>query len=784
MVIPLFREGRANWNKNQAALCRYERRLLSYELAVRERVTALRRLSRARHADDACHGIQWYETNLENLGLDPGGDVGGNAGAGSVALPPEDVSQATFRSKIFGAGIDQNFMPGNNAEAMAELRFRGNAGRRARHEREQRRLKTEVDQRHAKAATDGQRAADEHLGSMLTVGRERRAAAAAHWERLWVRKEEAVKETKRFAKLTAARQSAFEKAFNERTVNARERFAASEAERDAAAKSRRDRLWLHRDEKRARAESLCVSVVLKMVDLAVVASETRASIGGVPLPPKVWTRLKLCFCSTDQFFKVSVTPERPTEPRNPSGEANALLQRRNLDRCEGRWRPCRLTPAAFTKETALVEAALSLARNLVDSPMTGPREPPCQYEDNGIVLDGANTNSRDLSVRLVLLGGKNMVNRVRGELESWTGLYCCELETALECAMDLGTTMAAVDSTNAGGRKTRKSSVAARKSIVALLDGSAPSKGEEGIDGATGSMTANESSRTGEFVPIATRAFGCDAAEDDIAAFKEVAAAYYALRTNPKKARTPVPLSTTTEVLTTHLACRSKKGRGGWILVGYPRSLIEAKMLENALTGYVDNDVLAELASGSKSAKVDAKKKKVSVVSPKEVPQLTPTRSGLDAVVCLARAPSRAPSKGLGTRGQPKVGPEDKDLDGMQVGPDDESDELKKDESLAAGTETAQGAQATPVENTGKRQKDHDETNISGKDHGASAEWWSTFEGGQLACELPHEASDERLLETLFLLAVLAQKRKVRSQGSTRVSEPLATSLSQEISRR
>lgn len=700
-------------------------------------------MSRARHANDAYGGIQWFEKNLDKLGLDPGGDHGGSgAGAGGDTLLPDKETQATFRSKLLRTVLDQNFVPSSNAEVMAELRFRGNACRRARREREHRRLKTEVDQRHAKAETDAQRAADEHLDSMLAAGQKRRMTAAAHWELRRVREQQAIRDVERFKEMDVAEEAAFERAFHERSKCAREQYAVGKAGREEVAESFKIKLRLHRDKKRQRVHHLCVEIALKIVDLTVVASETRAD-RGAPLPPSLWMRLKLRFCSPDPFFEASVHPDAANKPLNPVLEANASLQLRNLERCEGQWRPHGLVRAAFENECSPLDLALSVARDLVETTCSTPRESPTAFHGDGNADNGNTTDEWNTSLRLVFLGG---TAAVYSELAGWAGLYCCDLETALECAMDLGTEMATVNAASAGGKKKRRSSGTRNISSVnaGVVDG--------GLTGGTaGTVEHNQTS-------AARKAFDPEARKEDVVAFKEAAAAYHALRTNPKKATASVSLATLTDILVKHLACRSPSGRRGWMLTGYPRSVLEAKLLENALTGYMDDDVATELGVGVKGSASDARKKKDSSVPAENICPSTPSKSGLDAIlhISASRPPKTLPQL------RDVCGSENLDGGHDMKGSDpedDQNDVAERPRSSADRTKMTEISGQDSDEDT--EENAHEEADAFAPERQALIGWWSTFEGGQLVCEVPQEDNDERLLETLFLLVILAQERKV-----------------------
>lgn len=718
-------------------MCQYERRLLNYELAVKESSTARQRISRSRHANDEASGIQWFENNLDKLGLDPGGSKGGGgAGTGGGTVLPEKETRTAFSSRLLRTVLDQKFVPLSNAETMAELRFRGNAGRRGRQEREHRRIKTEVDQRHAKAETDAQRAGDDHFNSMLQEGRDRRKVAAVCWEKRHVSHFRELHDKKAFAELAVSRQNAFEAAFNERSSLTRERYAESSSEREATADTLRAKLQSNRETKRRRVEVMCSEVAHKLSDLAVVASEARAHQGGIPLPPTTWMHLKSWFCSSEPFFSDDTAPVSSPEPRNPILETKTLLEGRNLDRCEGSWRPRWSTLAELPDRTSPLSEALSIARDLVEASDNGPREAPTYGRPGG--RDG----NGKLSVRLVVLGQRKEWHDIFRELGRWTLLYVCNLDTALECAMEVGAEMAASDGKSGKGRK---GSVAGRRDSASGRQGSVGVRKKSVVGREIESAADAEKAAAGEGPElakeaIAHKAFDTDASEDDVAAFKEAAAAYYALRTHPKKGAAPVPLAVRVDLLVKHLSCRAPRGRG-WILVGFPNSLLDSKILENALSGYTDEDVAAELGQGRKASKHDTKTKKGSVArQPEETPP--PPTSGLDAVLSLTRRCSHetaqerrtiASSSGSGLQG----------------------------EAYSPGVESAPPqAKAAGVlgERLGEEDEDDNETT---SDRLAQTAWWKSFAGGHLTCNVSDEANDQRLLETLFLLVNAAQNRKV-----------------------
>lgn len=716
-----YREGRRKWNANQVTLCHYERRLLNYELAVRATAQARQRISRARHSDDQADGVRWFEHNLDRLGLDPGGGSAGGGGGGNPL--PDKETTATFRSRLVRAVLDQNFVPSSNAETMAELRFRGITGRRGRQEREHRRVKTEVDQRRAKAETDTQRAADRHLKGMLDEGRERRELAAACWEERHNVEQKAISAGKRCTEMAAAQEDAFETAFNLRAARARASYDADSAERRARADVLRARLLKECEEKRRRVELMCSQVVHKMVDLAVVASGARASQRGVPLPPTTWAHLKRWFCSSDPFFVDESPTEPPPVPTDPALDAKTALESRNLDRYEGCWRLSAGPPPEATGEPSPLSQALSVARDLLEGSGKGPREPPT-YGRRDRAPDGG--GDEETSVRLVVLGRRDGLGDLCAELGRWVHLYACSLETALECAMEVGAEAARSDGK---GGKGRKGSVSGRKSSCAAVD----ETGE--ADAALALEKAKEATIQKCFHP--------DAAEEDVAAFQAAAVAYHALRTHPKKASAPVPLATTTDLLVKHLYCRAPRERG-WILVGYPSSLLESKLLENALSGYTDEQVAAELGTSGKPPKPDAKAGKGSMVSQQqEEESLVPPRSGLDAVLNLPILRSAT----LQGANQP-VG-----LSATMAG------------SEPGGEPNSETAAAQAEEGGGGIGQDKDEEHVEEDDEDEERDektvWWQGFEGGNLACDVPNGANDERLLEDLFLLVNAAQNRKV-----------------------
>lgn len=336
----LHREGQGNWKANQNALWKYEGRLLSYELATRFRSAGRDRIRRIRCSDDVAGGTRWFEKNLDRLGLDPGNDPAASTGGGrDNALVPDIQTQASFHAKISRAVLDQNFQPSSNAEAMAELRLRGKIGRRARKERKHRRLKTEIDQRNAKAESDALRDASERREATLAAGRTRRAAAAAHREGERVRILESEAAAESFERRKDAETRAFESAFAQRSADARERYFKTAEERNAATDALRLRAQVRRDGKRQAAAAVCEEVAQKIVDLAVASSKARVRNKGLPLAPTTWARLVGQFCSSEPFVSGTVRHESPVPPRDTARDTNARIQRRNLIRYQGNWRP-------------------------------------------------------------------------------------------------------------------------------------------------------------------------------------------------------------------------------------------------------------------------------------------------------------------------------------------------------------------------------------------------------------------------------------------------------------
>lgn len=713
-------------------MCRYERRLLNYELAVRETATARWRISRARHATDVVEGIRCFEENLDRLGLDDGCGVGGagdGLGPGKKNKLPDIETGPAFRSRLLRKVLDQKFVPGSNAETMAELRFKANVGRRARQERENRRVKAEVVNKNAKRETDAQRSADDHLRLLLEKGQSRRKIAASFWEKEQTREAEAAVRQEWSVNKSVAQQAAFETAFNVRAASTRVRHAALSEDREARSDAMRARRESAREEKRGRTESLCLAIAQKIADLAVIASEARMNQGGTPLLPTVWEHLKRWFCSADPFFPEESSLEPQPEPHDSVQEAKAYIEGLNLDKCEADWRPRGVACTGLPPPPSLLEEALGVAWDVVGATGPGPREVPMHKALQSDDCSHIGSTKGSMSIRMVVLGKREGLHDMCAELGRWVNLYVCRVDTVLECAMQIGAEVVSSDAKSVKGKKGTTARKGATKS---------KHKGNDVSIEDSEVLSETEAKTKAEEV-LARTAFDPDASEEQVAAFKEAAAAYFALRSHPKKSALPVPVSMTADLLVKHLSCRAPKGRG-WILVGYPRTLIESKMLEHALSGYTDEDVTMELNVGGKK---DKKKKRRTVLDPTEQPVIP--RSGVDAIVNLVRI-------------RPDVEDEVSQA----------NDENVEKQVASDSTKDIDGRQQEKVRNEGHERgsnvgKDcqEGELDIDAAEASACRTWWEGFEGGHLACDVPDEASDERLLETLFLLANSAQKRKV-----------------------
>ncbi|CAM9132976.1 unnamed protein product [Discosporangium mesarthrocarpum] len=721
------RDGRRAWKSNMVCLSRYERRLLSYELAMMEMEAACRRLSRTKHSNEQAEGTQWFEKNLEKLGLEPGSNGGDEPiSVGNTLLLSKD-SPAAFLDRLEQRVREQSFVPTSNAEAMQELHSRGKAGRKARNERQYRRCKAHLDQRQAQAEAIARGEEERRLQVMLDSARERRAAAAAHWERSWAREARERLGFKRLPALIEENNKRFQEAFEEWAAGVRANHMVVEAARKEEEAVLQVQLDKKREEKRAHATALGKEAVHKLVDLAVVTSEVRAATGpapGQPLPPSLWKALKCRFISQEPFYKEAV-PEQPRWElsHDPTLEARAFLEFGNYSRCRGWWYPegCRGGVGLVQGEVAQwvkdpLQEALMAARKLVTMEWQGQRET--------FLPSGAPATLR------VVMRGRGREEQLRGlcsELERWTGMYVCTLDRAVECAMAVASEEAEREESQ--GFKGAGSAKKGKEGVNRVTDGGSEDGGREGVTEGG----------------VKVEPFSLQAREEDITRFKEVAATYHALKTNPKKASGPIPLQMTTSLLLTHLACKAPPARSdtcgnggrGWILLDYPQTLLEAKMLENGLTGYSDEDVAAELNGGKvpKAAKGKGKGKGSDKQGEEEVPP--PPRSGLD-VVFEFTAPARPVSLGSNSNDKDSTDPPGSASRAIGYTGKRRSVSAKEEPTGGLGGEAGDGMRESED----------------------MAQWWGTFEGGCLWCSVGHEANAERWAETLFLLLQEAEARK------------------------
>ncbi|CAM9160437.1 unnamed protein product, partial [Choristocarpus tenellus] len=664
---------RMKWKSNQAALCRYERRLLNYELAIIEKESAQKRISRDMHLKDQIKGIQWFEKNLDRLGLDL--NSGGNDPSDSPFAPCKD-SQATYQKKIMQQYIEQGFDPSSNAEMMEQLRIQGDAGRKARKDRHYRRHKTDCDQRRAQAEANAQCEEEQRLKFMIDSGRQRRATAGAHLEKSHKKANEAQFTAMRLQILAEKHREHFDVVFQERASGIRKRFCAEENAREAERRAHNILQQARVENKWHRAEVLCREAVHKLIDLTVVASELRSGQCGKPLTPTLWKALKSRYISPQPFHKAEKTLD-PHNARNPTLKAKASLQLQDLLDCKGEWQYNReATTAVGLNMTDPIEAALNSARELVQHNMQPLRESP---------------SCGTLTLKVVIRGPLMQPSNIFWELGQWAGLYVCDLEQALVCAME-------VASDHKGDHQGL-----ADDGIVGVGQGG--DAGDSSDNGARDKFVETGTQNLEPFSPLAL--------EEDINSFKELAATFYELKTNPKKALLPVPLKMTTELLVKHLDCKAPGG--GWLLVNYPRTLLEAKLLENSLSGYSDDDVVTELNGGKRprnTKRSSAGRNSVQVgISPHQL------GAGLDGVIDVI-------STNFST-----------DSAAKEAGEVYETGEI-------CSTGGKNEVQATSGSST-------NEVNLEGDEF---VRWWRTFAGNYLYCSIKCEVNRELLLETLFLL--------------------------------
>ena len=629
--------------------------------------------------------------------------------------------------------LEKRLVPSSNFEIMADIRFKGNARRRGCREREYQRFKTEEIERRAKKEADAKRAADSHLTLMLQNGRGRREIAALFWEKKRVNEDKAATRRERSIGMSTRAHAAFETAFNARVANTHARHAVLIQEREKRSQALQARRDGAREGKRRRADSLCAQVAQKLVDFAVIVSETRASQGGAPLSPTMWRNLNRWFCSAEPFFPEENLSEFKVEPLNPYIEAKSLLESRNLDRCEGSWRPRGTTRKDFPPSSSRLDEIVSVARDLAWTTEPAPREAP-MYKAFPSGDDGSDNGRISLSVRLVLLGKRKGLSSLCAELGRWTHLYVCSLDTALKCALEVGADVTASDGKDAKGRKksVARASVSNSKSKVA------------GDHSGTSSVNSSALKSADGKEAIARSAFDPDASETHVTAFKEAAVAYHALRTHPKKGANPVSVATTVDLVVKHLSCRAPKGRG-WLLIDFPKTLLESKLFEHALSGYTDDDVEAELGvdRGKKT-----RNKKSKAIPPETLELQVKPRSGLDTIMNLVETFPDSDGRACQANGEMDAKVGIAETSGSSEGVGIRAEEITRDQGYKEDDFVGNGPKG-------------DVTTVDAAETLACRTWWEAFEGGHLVCDVRDDTNDERFLETLFLLANAAQKIKV-----------------------
>jgi hypothetical protein len=549
------REHGIRWKESQQALRKIEERLLEQELeAIKCREDADKRAS-SLAAFDGLDGVNWFETHVARQGLIGSSDE-------SPLAPTAEDEQAYWERLNAQMTLTQGSM--TSATDIERLRTKVITERTAKKERKARERKLAAERLRAHGKTESGEAREREIQAHLEAARKYEESRTESWVRQKTKQATAELREHRLKTAKAAFQSNLDRDLSHFVESSRKRHIASAEQRSADAAALRERLAERRREKRAYASAMCAALAHEVITLSTEASEMKSAAGGGPLTPSQWISLKSQFVSGDLAHEIAQgvlqdeTGEQAdedgsvTNPACDAGQSGSYVSFLELQSSHGSWRPA-APPDLAANVSAVPDPTEGLVKTLHE--LLQPT-PPALHSFSPVG-----------PAHVILTGGQEgQLADIALCLGSWTGLYCTSMEDALQVAVD----WAMSEEKNADNE-------------------SAPDAKEEGAAAGDDEEATLSQERL-------SRAFSSTALSEDIQAFKEAARKYNA-DINDSKRKLNLTLSSLTDLLVLHLKCAAGADQG-WILYNYPSTLLEAKMLEHALSGYTDEDVETEHNGG------------------------------------------------------------------------------------------------------------------------------------------------------------------------------------------
>lgn len=539
--------GHENWRKNQLVKFRRQRRERQFRQSLLEKKKAVERRKKEKSAAEACEGISWIENRMDSLGISSHKSADTAVDLSQAAHKVASESGTDFLQRIEGQVASVTKNPEEVAALLAALKIRGNQNRTARQERELRRQKMDVDQQREHAQLELKKKEDRVFKLCRQYSRALEAVALLKWK----------KATKKLQgrEARAARIAQKKQRFDDELDDAFEKFSMSARERqtEEAATAIRSKInemrRISRERKLARAKIVCQETVDKLVDLMCCVLREREQREDQLMSEPKWREIKERFVSGHPFFEKRMQTI-VTKGDDLEADMAAMTEIKEFSQGSGSWKVDRNENlVSLAKEPTAI--ALKTMHELISE------TPP------SIRPDRVSLNFSQCDIRMSVTGDAGALIDATTTACANHGMHAVTISKVVERALQI-----------ASGEDTSRTVEPTKAEKKLRENGNAIAK------------VRAEAAQTSE-------AGSEEIALPDVLLVDTLIAYLDELNENQEDQNEGAPSTSTTEQPT-----HPQSGKAGsWILAGFPRTTIQAKLLEHHLSNYSDPDVDAALAA-------------------------------------------------------------------------------------------------------------------------------------------------------------------------------------------
>jgi hypothetical protein len=320
--------GYDTWKKALTRERQRVRRDLRFELSLLDTKKVEEQQRNANASRDQKSGCEWFERNMTRLGI-----AGPTTDLNTAPRSPE--SAQVFLKRMEEHVAENTGDPKETYDLMSTLKDKGDRNRNAAFEKARRQRKMRVEQRRAQKELEAHRAEQARLDAFAEKARAQRKLSEAIWEKS-LEKEKAQQEVMtRIEKEVDERVAKADEAFETLKSEARER--AKDPERLAAIQSIIDEERAkHAARKHAHACEYAKDAVDKFLDMVCVVLKVREDNGRKPMPYPDYRTLKEVYVSAEPYF-VDDDPGPPPPGDASASARKAVVERLAFEEGSGDW---------------------------------------------------------------------------------------------------------------------------------------------------------------------------------------------------------------------------------------------------------------------------------------------------------------------------------------------------------------------------------------------------------------------------------------------------------------